>query len=59
MFHLAVSKSAKAEGKKLGRPVAVETKARVQELKVQKFTQSQVAAKLGISLPTVKRHWKD
>lgn len=50
---------AKAEGKKLGRPVAVETRASVQELKAQKFTQSQVAAKLAISLPTVKRHWKE
>lgn len=49
---------AKAEGKKLGRPVAIETRAGVQELKEQKFTQSQVAAKLNISLPTVKRHWK-
>lgn len=49
---------AKADGKKLGRPVATETRASVQELKGQKFSQSQVAAKLGISLPTVKRHWK-
>jgi putative DNA-invertase from lambdoid prophage Rac len=50
---------AKADGKKLGRPVATETRASVQELKEQKFSQSQVAAKLGISLPTVKRHWKE
>lgn len=50
---------AKAEGKKLGRPVATETRASVQELKGQKFTQSQVATKLGISLPTVKRHWNN
>lgn len=50
---------AKADGKKLGRPVAIETRASVQELKEQKFSQSQVAAKLGISLPTVKRHWKE
>ncbi len=49
---------AKADGKKLGRPEATETRASVQELKEQKFSQSQVAAKLGISLPTVKRHWK-
>lgn len=48
---------AKAEGKKLGRPVATETRAMVQELKASKFTQSQVAVKLGVSLPTVKRHW--
>lgn len=50
---------AKAEGKKLGRPLATETRASVQELKAQKFTQSQAAAKLGVSLPTVKRHWKE
>lgn len=50
---------AKADGKKLGRPVATETRANVQELKEQKFSQSQVAVKLGISLPTVKRHWKE
>lgn len=50
---------AKADGKKLGRPEATETRASVQELKEQKFSQSQVAAKLGISLPTVKRHWKE
>lgn len=48
---------AKAQGKKLGRPAAVETQKNVQELRAQKFTQSQVAAKLGMSLPTVKRHW--
>lgn len=50
---------AKAEGRRLGRPVATETRASVQELKAQKFSQSQVAAKLGVSLPTVKRHWKE
>lgn len=50
---------AKAEGKKLGRPVATQTKADVQALKAQQFTQSQVAAKLNISLPTVKRHWRE
>lgn len=50
-------KRAKAEGKVLGRPAALGTTAAVQELKQQKFSQAQVAAKLGISLPTVKRHW--
>lgn len=49
---------AKAEGKKLGRPEATETRARVQELKEQKFSQSQVALKLGLGIATVKRHWK-
>jgi putative DNA-invertase from lambdoid prophage Rac len=49
---------AKADGKKLGRPIATKTNAKVQELKVQKFSQSQVAAKLGLGIATVKRHWK-
>ncbi|HCG0238993.1 TPA: recombinase family protein [Pseudomonas aeruginosa] len=48
---------AKAEGKLLGRPPAHATTADVQELKRQKFKQIEVAAKLGISLATVKRHW--
>jgi putative DNA-invertase from lambdoid prophage Rac len=50
-------KRAKLEGKTLGRPPAHETTAEVLEMKVQRFTQSQTAAKLGISLATVKRHW--
>lgn len=50
---------AKADGKKLGRPVATETKALVQEQKAMKFSQSQVAAKLGLGIATVKRHWKE
>lgn len=49
---------AKAEGKKLGRPEATKTKASGQEIKGQKFSQSQVAAKLGSGIATVKRHWK-
>ena len=49
---------AKAEGKKLGRPEAKKTKANVQELKEQKFSQSQVAVKLGLGIATVKRHWR-
>lgn len=48
---------AKAQGKRLGRPPATATKSRVQELKEQKFSQSQVAAKLGLGIATVKRHW--
>lgn len=43
--------------KKGGRPVAVGTTKAVQELKTQNLTQAQTAAKLAISLPTVKRHW--
>lgn len=49
---------AKADGKRLGRPVATETKALVQELKEQMFSQSQVASKLSLGIATVKRHWK-
>jgi len=49
---------AKADGKKLGRPEATKTKALVQEQKEMKFSQSQVAAKLGLGIATVKRHWK-
>lgn len=48
---------AKAEGKKLGRPEATNTTSAVQELKTQRFTQSQVAAKTGLGIATVKRHW--
>lgn len=48
---------AKAEGKKLGRPTAGNTTNAVLELKQQKYSQSQVAAKLGIGIATVKRHW--
>lgn len=48
---------AKAEGKKLGRPSAASTTALVQELKNQRFSQAQTAAKLSIGIATVKRHW--
>ncbi|MFV7434903.1 recombinase family protein [Pseudomonas shirazica] len=48
---------AKQQGKRLGRPEAIHTTQRVQELKQQKFSQSQVALKLGLGLATVKRHW--
>lgn len=48
---------AKAEGKRLGRPAATETTSKVQSLKAGGLTQKQVAETLGISLPTVKRHW--
>ena len=47
----------KALGKKLGRPVATNTTAKVQEMKATNKSQSKVALALGISLPTVKRHW--
>ncbi|MBD2838290.1 recombinase family protein [Pseudomonas sp. JM0905a] len=48
---------AKAEGKKLGRPVATNTTAAVQAHKAAGLTQSQVAAKMDIGIATVKRHW--
>lgn len=48
---------AKREGKKLGRPVATDTIKAVQECKSKGFTQSQTVKAVGVSLPTVKRHW--
>ncbi len=48
---------AKKEGKKLGRPVAVDTRKRVQEAKTRGLSQSKAAAELGLSLPTIKRNW--
>lgn len=48
---------AKAEGKKLGRPVAVKTTIDVQRLKAKGYIQTQVSAELGIGIATVKRHW--
>ncbi|MFQ1741913.1 recombinase family protein [Aeromonas veronii] len=48
---------AKAEGKALGRPVAVDTTEAVQRAKAEGLSQSKVSDKLGISLATVKRHW--
>lgn len=48
---------AKIEGKKLGRPAAVDTVKRVQEAKAKGLSQSKVAFELGLSLPTIKRNW--
>lgn len=48
---------AKAEGKQLGRPIAIETTNKVQRLKKQGLTQTQVASELGIGIATAKRHW--
>ena len=48
---------AKAEGKKLGRPIAVNTTINVQRLKNQGLIQTEVASELGIGIATVKRHW--
>ncbi|ENW4943636.1 recombinase family protein [Salmonella enterica] len=48
---------ARAEGKKFGRPVAVDTTKAVQKAKADGLSQSQAAAALGMSTRTVKRHW--
>ena len=48
---------AKAEGKKLGRPVATDTLKRVQEAKAKGLSQSKAALELGFSLPAIKRNW--
>ena len=49
---------AKAAGKVLGRPAAVDKEA-VQALKLEGLSQSQAVEKLGVSLSTVKRNWKN
>lgn len=48
---------AKNEGKKLGRPVATDTRKRVLEAKADGLSQSKAARELGLSLPTIKRNW--
>ncbi len=48
---------AKKEGKTIGRPRAVQTTKAVIELKAKGYSQSLAAKELGISIPTVKRHW--
>ncbi|MCH7370069.1 recombinase family protein [Aeromonas sp. MR16] len=50
---------AKAEGKKLGRPVATQTRQAVQGAKARGLSQSKVCAELDLSIATVKRHWKE
>lgn len=50
---------ARAEGKKLGRPVADDTYQRVQACKARGLTQGKTATDLGVSISTVKRHWKE
>ena len=46
-----------SEGKTLGRPKPVERIKKIQALKSEQFSQSQVAERLGVSIATVKRHW--
>ncbi|HCH4196860.1 TPA: recombinase family protein [Vibrio parahaemolyticus] len=48
---------AKAEGKKLGRPVAHTTTDSVQAKKAEGVSQSKAAEVLGLGIATVKRHW--
>lgn len=48
---------AKKQGKKLGRPRAIDTFKRVQEARSLGLSQSKAAFKLGLSLPTIKRNW--
>ncbi|MBW3166318.1 recombinase family protein [Ferrimonas balearica] len=48
---------AKAQGKKLGRPVALDTRKAVQEAKERGLTQAAAMRELGLSRSTVKRYW--
>lgn len=50
---------AKAQGKRLGRPVAVNTRKRVLREKSAGMTQSRAAAVLRVSIRTVKRYWNE
>lgn len=47
----------KAEGVKLGRPVATDTTKAVQLCKQNGMTQSQAKEHLGVSIRTIKNHW--
>jgi len=47
----------KLDGVKLGRPVAVNTTTAVLNCRAEGLSQSKSAIRLGISLPTIKRHW--
>jgi putative DNA-invertase from lambdoid prophage Rac len=50
-------KRAKDEGKRLGRPEAMETTKAVLTLKAKDMTQAAVATELDLGIATVKRHW--
>ena len=52
-----VLERAKAQGKKLGRPAAIDTTENVLSMKAQGMSQSKAAAALGLGIATVKRHW--
>lgn len=49
---------AKAAGVKLGRPPAMKTYRSVQAAKARGLSQAKVVEEIGVSLATVKRHWK-
>ncbi|MFA0078457.1 recombinase family protein [Vibrio artabrorum] len=48
---------AKAEGKKIGRPAATDTRNTVQSHKAKGLSQSATSKATGLSIATVKRHW--
>ncbi|MGR5141461.1 recombinase family protein [Photobacterium sp. DNB23_23_1] len=48
---------AKAQGKKLGRPVATGTTEKVLQCKAEGLSQGLTAKQLGLGIATVKRHW--
>lgn len=48
---------AKAEGKKLGRPEALDTTKDVLRCKAEDMTQAQAAKALSLGIATIKRHW--
>ncbi|RXJ72032.1 resolvase [Veronia nyctiphanis] len=48
---------ARAEGKRLGRPEATATTAKVKQCREQGLSQSKTATALGLGIATVKRHW--
>lgn len=49
---------AKQQGVRLGRPVATDTRKLVREAQQQGLSQSKASKHLGLSIATVKRHWK-
>ncbi len=56
--HMAGLWRARAEVKRLGRPLVTGTSEEVQRMKEQGRTQEQIAKELGINVRTVRRHWK-
>lgn len=46
-----------AQGRRVGRPIAIQTNRRVQQCKQEGLSQSKTSQRLGIGIATVKRHW--